>query len=171
MVATRGELEILGERHQHFVERLLLREAVILDLDVERSRFEEILQCAEHLPPGVGSLLENRLGHETGHAGRQPDEALPVFRKQLQIDARGASARPFDPASTHQPDEVSVPLLASGEQKKVVSASGGGVAARSLDDVDLAADDRLQPSRRAGAMELDGAEHVAVVGHGHRGHA
>ena len=39
-----------------------------------------------------------------------------------------------------------------------------------LADVELAADDRLDPGLFRGVDKLDGSENVAVVGHGHGGH-
>ena len=39
-----------------------------------------------------------------------------------------------------------------------------------MDDVDLAAHDRLEAGARARLVELHRAEHVAVVGDRHRGH-
>jgi len=44
------------------------------------------------------------------------------------------------------------------------------VTARAVGDVDLAADDRLDPRGVGGVVELDRAEHVSVIGERERGH-
>ena len=52
-----------------------------------------------------------------------------------------------------------------------MSPSGGGAVIVLFADVQFAPDDRLHPMLVRRIDEMHGAEDVAVIGHGHRGHA
>ena len=125
----RGELEFFGERDEDFVEWLLFGKPVVLELDVERARFEQFLEVAEHGAAGVRALLKDGLRYEPGHARGEGDHALAVLGQEIEVDARGASIRSLDPATAHQPDEVVVAGLVSREQDEMVGPAGRRVLA------------------------------------------
>ena len=84
------EIEALGEIDEDALEDGLLRQPVILELDVERPRLEHFLQAPESLRAGLDALLEHRLRDHAAHASRHPDEALGAALEVLQRDARDA---------------------------------------------------------------------------------
>ena len=101
----------------------------------------------------------------------RPMRPLRVLRQQLLVDARPV-VEPFGVAGRHQLDQVLVALVGLGQQHQVV---GLALRARSCRtgcprDVDLAAEDRLQPAIARVVVEDDRREHVAVLGDRERRH-
>ena len=169
-----GQAELAGHRHELRVDRLLVGEAVVHELDVEIAGRED---------PGVlpgrrlGLLGEAAVEPERDlalEAGRQPDEALAVGGQQLLVDPRPViealeialgdelAEVLVAPVVLDQEDEMEVVDLV-GRPRLLVEAALGG-------DVALAAEDGLDPLGLGRLEELDRAEDVAVVGHGHGGH-
>jgi hypothetical protein len=75
-----------------------------------------------------------------------------------------------------QADEVAPALVVTGQQHQVVPRLGqataaGTVEARGRRDIDLAAQDGLDPLAGAGIVEFDGAVQVAMIGEGASGQA
>ena len=90
--------------------------------------------------------------------------------EQVLIDA-GLVVEAFQVGGRNQLDEILVALLVLAQQDEVVVAVGVGARLVALlGDIDLAADDGVNAFRLGGVIELDGAEQVAVIGHGDRGH-
>ena len=91
-------------------------------------------------------------------------------REQVLIDAR-LVVEAFEKAGRNQLDEVAIAFLVLAEQDQVVIAVGIGAGLVALlRDVDFAADDGMDALRFGGVVELDGAEEIAMVGHGDGGH-
>ena len=87
-----------------------------------------------------------------------------------EVDRRLAALQAFQEARRGELDEVAVAGVVGCQQRQVVALglappAGDGVV---VDEVDLAADDRLDAVLRAGLVELDGAVHHAVVGQAER---
>ena len=108
-----------------------------------------------------------------------------VLREQLAVGAR-VLEEAVAPGAGREPEQVVHALGGLAEQRHVgVGAAAGDVVGAALVEVDalalepadvgrevgLHADDRLHPGGLALAVELVGAEHVAVVGHRHGRHA
>ena len=142
----------------------MLVEVGVLDLDVEVLLAED-LNHQVHLRTG-GTLVaaHDRLVDAAGQAAAEGDQALRVLLQQVEVDARLVVVA-LEVAEGDQLDQVVVPLEVLGEQRQVgpVAASGGLLRAPILDEVDLAADDRLDACLRGGPVEVDGARHGAVV--------
>src|SRR5262249_13922847 len=103
---------------------------------------------------------------------REGDEALVQLTQELLVDA-WLVVEALAVARADQPAEVAVPLLVHGQHDHVVVAAGlvvvdtaGLVEAAVWRGVGLAPDDRLHASLLRLGEELDGTEHVAVVGDG-----
>ena len=90
--------------------------------------------------------------------------------QQVEIDA-GLVIEAVEVGGGDEVDEVAVALLVFAEEDEVVVAVGIGAGLVALlGDVDLAADDGVDAGGLGGVIELDGAEEIAVVGHGDGGH-
>ena len=170
------QAEILRGAREDAVQHPLLDEPVVLQLDVEAPRIEA---GCEALEPGARlalALLEHPLRDHAAQAAGEPDQPGPAPRDHVERDAGGERAGGLDVAHRDDVDEVPVALLRGGEQDEVVDrvlavplrlAFGDA----SPGDVHLAAEDRLHALLLARLVELDRAEHVAVVGEGHGAHA
>ena len=166
------EPEILGDRLQPDVDDPLLVDALVLHLE------EEVL-AAEDV--AIGGRRRDRLllllGADAGgdfplEAAAQADQPLRVLREQLLVDAR-LVVEALGVARRHQLDQVVIALVGLGEEHEVVrrlarrAALGAPIARR---DVDLAAEDRVDPALARLVVEDDRREHVAVLGDRHRRH-
>jgi hypothetical protein len=123
--------------------------------------------CGLLLLAGHDALVDLAL-----EAGRERDDPLAVPAQQLLVDPR-LVVEAFEVGLRGQLDEVAVAGLAGGEQHQVVAAplAGGAVEAVALGDVRFDAEDRFDPRLARQVVELDGAEHVAMVGQRHSRHA
>ena len=94
-----------------------------------------------------------------------------MLRQQLLVDAR-AVVEPFGVAGRHQLDQVLVAFVGLRQQHQVVRLGlrAALVEPAALRDVDLAAEDRLQPAVARVVVEDHRRKHVAVLGHGERRH-
>ena len=160
----RGEaVELRGEAG-------VLFEVMVLD-------FEEEVILAEYVVVGVGEAAgvvvlvgEDGFVDVAAQAGGHGDQAFGVRGEQVLIDA-GLVIEALEVAGGNQVDEVAIALLVFAEQDEVVVAIGIGAGfVALLGDVDFAADDGMDARGLGGVVELDGAEEVAVIGHGDGGH-
>ena len=153
-------------------ERLLVRDAVVLQFDVEAVA-EDLLVAPgylQRLPRTPGEQLPR---DRPAHAGGERDQALGVLLHQLVVHAR-AIVETLEIAGGGEAHQVLEPGLVLSEQNEMVET------ARALDrlveaappgDVRLHAEDRLHLDLDAGPIELDRPEEVASVGQGEGGHA
>ncbi len=175
VAGDQGQAHVARGGREDAVEHALLLEAVVLELDVERAGLERVAEASQLGAPRVLALVEDALREHPAHAAGEADQALLVLLDEVEGDARRELARGLDMAAGDDADEVPVAGLAGGEEDQVVhglvaagAALGVTGAAR---HVDLAAEDGLDALLLARLVELDGAEHVAVVGERHRSHA
>ncbi len=140
-------------------------EAVILD-------FEEEVVLAEHL----GELAGGALGlvvlpcHEVlvelaGEAAGEADEAFGVAGEEVFGDA-GLAVEAVEGGLGGEAHEVAIAGFIFGEHEEVVVAVSEGAVVVGFGEVELAAEDGLDAFFLHGVEEVDGAEDVAVVGHG-----
>ena len=163
--ADRGQAELVGQLDQHGVDLPVLVQVGILDLDVEVLPAED-LDHQIHLLAGGGLVaLHDRLVDAARQAAAQRDQTARVLLEQVEVDARLVVVA-LEIAEGDELDEVVVPLEVLGEQREVrpVAAAGRLLRATILDEVDLAADDRLDAGLRRRAVEVDRPRHRAVVG-------
>src|SRR5258708_30247365 len=177
-----GDAGFLGEPHEVFVYALLNFQALVLN-------FEEKVAFAEDVAEAIGVLareseffLHHRLGDWAAKAGRQCDEALAVFREQVEINAR-LVIEAFEEAGGDQLDEIVIALEIFAKQNEVVAAARtwlhftaiavghrrgffAAVVAAAFGDVDFAADDGLDVAFAGFIEKVGGGEQISVVGDG-----
>ena len=167
-----GQLQFACHLQQALVDHLLLGQGVFLQLDVITVR-EDLA-----VPAGRGHGIFHPSpaalhGHLALEAGRQGEKPPGMFLQDLPVDA-GTVVEPFLEAGRGEVGEVLVPLHVPAEQDQVVGRVGDPLSlfgeAGFGGQVDLAADERLDAGLLALEVELDGAEHVAVVGDGQGRH-
>jgi hypothetical protein len=148
----------------------VLVHVMVLDFQKKVVLPENVRVGVRH-PPGVLVLIrQQRLRNVPAQARRQRDEPFRVLRQQVQIDAR-LVIEPLEVPRRDQLDEVPIPLLVLAQQNHVVVP----VRIRPrlvplLRNVHLAADHRMHARRLGRVIELDRAEQVPVIGHGHGRH-
>ena len=124
--------------------------------------------------------LQQRLQDVAAEAAGGGDEALVVLLEQLPVEA-GLVVVALEEGPAGELDEVAVAALGLGQQREVVvellaalgvaagvvdaAPPGRPLAAVVVGHVGLGADDRLDPLLAALLVELEGAVHVAVIGH------
>src|ERR1035437_3049986 len=151
-------------------QALVLFEVVVLDFEEEIAFAEDVRIGVCGAAGFVVAVGQQDFGNVAAQAGGHADQPFGVPREQVLVDA-GLVIEAFQEARGNQVDEVAIAFLGLAEQDQVIVAVGvaaGFVAL--LRNVDLAADDRAHAFALGGVVELDGAEQVAVVGHGDGGH-
>ena len=119
--ADEGERELVCETSEDLVERTVLREAMVLELDEEVSRLEAVTKVRESVAADFRTLVEDLLSDVAAHAGAEPDHPLAVLVKDLEVDSGLIVCRhTIDPAAAHHPYEVLVAFLRRGEQQEMV---------------------------------------------------
>ena len=180
------QVQLFRDAPQAVADPLLDAQAVVHDLDEEVAR-------AEDVPVGGGRLERLRVLaepqpglHLAAGAAGGGDDALGVRGDQLTVHPRLAEVA-LQRGQGGQPEQVVHALGGLGEQRHVRVGTGAGhvvvllrrgapadrlaVPAVLGRDVGLDADDRLDPGLGALGPEIVGPVEVAVVGHGHGGHA
>ena len=166
------EPEVLRDRLQPDVDDPLIVDALILHLEEEVLAPEDV---AVGRGRGDGLLLllgADAGGHLPLEAAAQADQPLGVLREQLLVDAR-LVVEPLGVAGRDELDQVVVPLLGLGEQHQVIGRFARRAALRApiaRRDVDLAAEDRIDPALARLVVKDHRREHVAVLGDRHRRH-
>ncbi len=159
----------VGELGEHAVERAVLREAVVLELDEEVVAVE-VVQAPERLGAGLGPLHEHLLRHVPAEAGGERDDALAVRVEELEVDARGPGDHALDPAEADELDDVLVADVGLRQEHDVAADGRLLVPAMAVDEGQLGPEDGLHVGALTRFVELDGAVHVGAVGQGDRGH-
>ena len=159
--------------HQHGVDLGLLRQAVVLNLEVEPVRAQDVAVRGCYfagLPVLAGQ--EEPCGFR-GQAARQPDQPLGPLGQQLLVDARPVP-EPLQVGVCHQPKEVPVAFLARHQERQVpvllLALAGSPVEPLARRHVGLHPDDRPDAVAAGGLVEVERPEHGPVVGEGDRRH-
>ncbi len=147
---------------------------VFLKLQIETLVVENLGHLLGPLPGQIHLLVENQRRDFAAKTGGHGDQPLVVLAQQIPVDP-GLVVEALAVGDRYQVAEVAVAGQVHAQQHQVSRGLGGnpGVAffkARAGGHVDLAADDRLDPRGHGLGVELDGAEHVAVIGYGNRRH-
>ena len=182
MIAVRQVVHVVGrderhvqlarDRHQPLVDDQLLLDALILHLEEEIARPENVAELRgglERLPLAPGPDFARDFALQ---AAAEPDQPLRVLREQVFVDAR-LVVEPLGIACGHELDEVVIALVGLGQQNEVVrrltnlAALGQPAAGR---DVHLAPENRLHAALFGVVVKDHRREHVAVLGHRQRRH-
>ena len=152
---------LLGELDELRGDPLLHLEVRVLELDVDVVAAEDLLEPVE-LRLGVGAaVLLERLADASGEAARERDQPRAVALEQLPVDARLVVVA-LEVAERGELDQVRVALVRLGEEREMRLPLLLRVPV--VGDVDLAADDRLDPFVPGRLVEVDRAGERAVVG-------
>src|SRR4029077_13004298 len=95
------------------------------------------------------------------------DDPVAVLGQLAEVERRLAALKALEEPARAEADEVAVALVGRGEQRQVVAldaTAGLGYGGMVVDEVDLAADDRLYPVGPRRREQLDRAVHDTVVG-------
>ncbi len=161
--------ELPGDPDHSLVRSLLLGKAVLLQLEVDVLGTEGLHQLIRVRPRVRGPSLQQVLAEARLKAACKRDHPLPVRRQLLEVYRRLASLKTLQKAPRAQLDEVPVPggrLRQQREVKAIQPSRRPPLVV--LDQVHLAADDRLDPLPPAGGEQLHGAVHHAVIGESQR---
>ena len=113
------------------------------------------------------AALGERARDAAGEAAREGDHPRRVALEELPVDARLVVVA-LEVAERAELDQVRVARVVGGEERQVRVALGQRLAV--VDDVHLAAEDRLDALLGGGLVEVDRARHRAVVGERDGGH-
>ena len=164
----RRQLALGGERGELGKDALLHVEVRVLELDVDVAVAEDLRRGGRApCSASLRAVLLEGLAHAAGEAAGEGDEPVGVALEQLPVDARLVVVA-LEVAEAGELDEV---LVAGGrlrEERQVRVALRLGAAV--VGDVDLAADDGLDPVLLRRLDEVDRAGEGAVVGERHGGH-
>jgi hypothetical protein len=155
-----------SDAHEFVVERLLRRESMVLELEIET--VAEQLPVLRDLATGPGEIAgDDQLRDLRAQAPGQADDAVGVFGEQLPIRP-GLVMETLEPRARRELDEVLVALIGRGEQGEVEGLLGvlllGGLGpAIPPEEVALHPEDRLDARLPARQIEVQGPVHDSVV--------
>src|SRR5207302_10360348 len=134
-----------------------------LEVDVLGAEYpHEVVRVRPRLP--VTALDEPGAEARSQTTGER-DDPLAVAIELLGIHGGLAALQPVEEAGRGQLDEVAIALAGLGQQREMVAlASTSGRTGMVVDEIDLAADDGLDPMAAAGLVELHGSVHHPVIG-------
>ena len=120
---------------------------------------------------GIVVFFHQILRNGTGKTRGQGDQPLVVLLEQLKVDS-GLAVKAVDKGFRHQIAEVLVPRSVFTQQYQMVGVvinSMNAIGHAPAGDIDLAADDGLDPGGFGGFIKVNTAVHHAVVGDGNGG--
>ncbi len=161
-----GQAGLRGQPEELLVEPALVRQAVVLQLEVEPVLAEDVAVLPGHLPGQLPVLDLERLGDLAAQAGGQPDQPRAVLREVLAVDPWLVVVA-VEMGVGGEPAEVLVAGPVLGEQDQVEGLAVGLallVEHRPAGDVRLDPDDRLDAGVLGRLVEGDGAVQRPVIG-------
>ncbi len=155
----------LGREALHrLVDLVLLGQAVLLDLEIDVLRTEDLDQLVEVRARLFQLPAHDPLARARGQAARERDDAFGVLREQLQVHARLAAVQAFEEALARERRQVPEALVGRRQQRQVVALDLAFAHVTVVDEVGLEAEQRLDTVLLGRLVELDGAVHDAVIG-------
>ncbi len=165
------DAEIMAQFLQARIDLPLLRDAVLLHLEVEAVA-EELAQLQSLFPRRIHAAVADQPRHLAVQAGGEGDQPFVVVGQQPAVNARLVveASRLRHRSQLHQ---VAVAVLVHRQEDEVEVVARALVVDEvvSLGDVQLAADDGTQASFLGLGVELQRAVHRPVVGDSHGVHA
>ena len=159
------QTRLLVQAQNALVDDRLLADAVILQLQVEMVRTEDLSERQRVFLRALIAAAAEPARDLAGKAGRQGDQPFAVLAQQRKVDAR-LNVKALDMRHGNEVGKVAVPLLVLAQQHQMARLAVKFVLlikARARRNIDLAADDRLDALSFAGAVKVDRAVHHAVV--------
>ncbi|MEI9998625.1 MAG: hypothetical protein WDO13_05390 [Verrucomicrobiota bacterium] len=163
-------LRVLAQLGDH---DLLLRHAVVGDLEVKVARREDRLEVVDRFLRVFRPAGDDVARDLAGQARAGADETARMLREDFLVDAR-LVVHALEVRRGDELDQVAVALLVLGQEQEMSRGlprvAGLAVQAAARREVDLAPDDRLDVDLAALLVKFDRAEEIAVVAQGQRGH-
>ena len=151
------------------VALVLHGQAVLLHLEVDVVGAERGHQLRGVSAGQVGPVVDEVLAEARLQATGERDHALAVLGELGHVHRRLAALVALQEARRGELDQVAVAGGVGGQQREVEALQAPRAAARVIvDDVDLAADDRLDAVLATRREQLDRAVHHAVIGQAQR---
>ena len=166
--ADERQIEVAGHRQEAGVHDPLLVDALVLHLEEEVAGTEDVPIGGRRLARPLRLLGAEARRHLALQAAAQADEPLRVPGQQLLVDPR-LVVEALGVAGGDQLDEVVIAGEVLGQEHEVVVGlprRAAPLATAAGRDVDLAAEDRLDPPFPRLVVEHHAREHVAVLGDG-----
>ena len=152
------------------VALVLRRQPVLLHLEVDVLGTEHIAQLIGMCASIVHAVVQEPLAEARGKTPGERDHALGVALDQTHVDRGLAAIQPVEEARGGELHEVAIADVVRRQQRQVVALDLARPTCRMVvDEVDLAAEDRLDVVLPASLVHLDRAVHHAVVGQPQRG--
>ena len=168
--ADERQAGVAGQGREARVDARLDVDAAVLQLDVDLVLAEDVDERVELAAREPLVALHERLADAPGQAARERDDAVGVGGELGQVDA-GPVPVAVEVRGRDQAHEVVIARRRLGEQRQVRAALLLHPARVVVDDVHLAAQDRLDPGLCRRPRQLDDPGHRAVVGEADGGHA
>ena len=169
-----GDSQLTAHSEQFGVHRLLVRIAVVLELQEIVSFPENVFVALCRLPGGLrvsADDLARDLSRQAGGCGYDP---LVELAQQIQVHS-GLVIKALCKGPAHDLHQVRVSGIVLRQQNEVIIAvlpvALLAVKARSGRDIDLTADNGLDARRFCGLIKINHSVHDAVIGNGRCRHA
>ena len=153
---------------QPLIDLPFLGKALILELEEEIPRPEDFAVFQRRSLGSVIVVLMQILRDPSCEAGGKADKALVVLPQKVHVHAR-AVVEAVDEAARDHIDEILIARHILAQQDQMIGLAVERihlVKARSRRDIDLAADDRLDPGSLRSLVEINDAVHHAVIRQG-----
>ena len=163
------EVEFLGELEEAGDDLALLRDAVVLDFDEVVFAAEDFHEATAGPSRLLVAVVQEVLRDERGEAAGEADQAVGVFREGFKIGARFV-VKTLQMRVGNELQEILVAgeiLRDEAEMKHALAVLVGAAVfleAGGFNEVEFAADDRLDALGLGGVVELDRTVKIAVVG-------
>ena len=174
-----GDVEVFFQAEEIVVDLAFGFEALVLDFEIEVAAAEDVLVLKRdalgfligRLRVVLVFLIQEKFAKLAGEAAGRADEALGVAGEEALGDARLA-IEAVQRGLGGDANQVLIALFVFGEDEEVVVLVFGvgrnlGAMVLALRHVELAAENGADAALLGGVEEVDRAEDVAVVGHGH----
>ena len=156
---------LTGDPQHALVHRLLLLDAVILQLKVEIAFSKDAFHLAGIVPGIFVFFIQQILLNTACQAGRQSDQTLVMLLQQRNIHT-GLAIETVHKGFRHQQAQIFITLTVLAQQNQVVRIvidAVDTVTHQPPGHIDLTADDRLDACCFGSLVKIDAAVHNTVV--------
>jgi hypothetical protein len=164
-----GNAGLLGNLDDAGVDLFLIGHAIGLHLQEVVAPAHDVVVLARHLLGLFHAAVEDRARHRAAQARGQGHQSLGVPTQQLPVDAR-VVIEALQKSHRVEVRQIFPTREVLGQKHQVVAAALGAIQSI-LGHVGFAAQDGLDPVGSGLQIEIESAEQVPMVGHGHLSHA
>ena len=162
---NQGELVAARKLDDGLVDSSLLFDPMVLQLQIEVARAQNLRELAGSSCCLVEPVLHNIPGDDSLQTGGKPDQAVGVPGKEFQIDS-GTVIEALLITQRDQADQIPVTDFILTEQNQMVAAVGAPASSVTSFPgyVGLAADDGFDSGSNRRVVELNGSEQIPMIG-------